>query len=168
MTDTRKLTGQDSKTQNGEEKYSVIFEGKINPNSLLQVVKQEIGALFGIDTARVEGIFAKTPWMLKSNLTLRDAQQYKMTFEQTGALCAIKGLAGKPVPPQAGPPAAAKTPQPPPGLTPPTVKPGAPQAGPPAAAKAPAPPPGLTPPTVKPGAPKAGPPAAAKAPAPPP
>ncbi|MCK4766236.1 MAG: hypothetical protein KAW12_28840, partial [Candidatus Aminicenantes bacterium] len=62
---------------------------------------------------------------------------------------------------------AAKAPQPPPGLTPPTAKPGAPQAGPPAAAKAPAPPPGLTPPGAKPAPPQAGPPAAFKAPAPP-
>ena len=94
-----------------EQRYKVIFEGAIQPDFDLDEVKSNLTALYGDNRATVAKLFAAPKVLIKADLDLATAEQYRAAFEKTGALCRIVAMEepSPAVPSAAGPAEEART-----------------------------------------------------------
>ncbi len=125
MSGTDSLNSQTGRSQNEGDKYKIVFSGKIKEGASLPHVKQAIANLFKLDDAGIAKFFSGEPRPIKSNISLQNAQKYKMAFEQTGAICAIETVQDTPntppPPPPAKPPKSPAPPKPSPFPKPPAA-----------------------------------------------
>ncbi len=75
-----------------EQKYRVLFDGKIQEHCTLETVKQNIASLFKMESQGVESLFSGKPVTLKSDLTFEGAEKFKLLFDRTGAVCLIRSM----------------------------------------------------------------------------
>jgi uncharacterized Tic20 family protein len=79
-----------------EEKYRIVFYGEVALWSDVDEAKRNIGAMFKVNAATVEKMFAARPAIIKSGLNHETAVRYKMAFEQTGAVCVVEQIVPEP------------------------------------------------------------------------
>ncbi len=70
--------------------YKIVFRGEIGPDFVLDNVKVRLAELFQLEGERLERLFSGSSVVLKKNLPLELAVQYKRRFEQSGALCEVE------------------------------------------------------------------------------
>lgn len=70
--------------------YKIVFRGEIRPELDMDSVKVRLAALFQLESARLERLFTGSSVVVKKNLSLDLAIQYKQHFEQSGALCELE------------------------------------------------------------------------------
>ena len=74
--------------------YEIVFRGDIVQGETIDVVKQRLMELFNIDAGRAEQLFSGRPVVLKKNLDLLKADQYRMRLENAGAVVQVREAAG--------------------------------------------------------------------------
>ncbi len=86
--------------------YKIVCRGKTRPGLDTDSVKMRLAALFQLDSNRLERLFSGSSVVVKKNLSLDLAIQYKQRFEQSGALCELEQETGptpEPMAPPVGP-----------------------------------------------------------------
>jgi uncharacterized protein len=76
-----------------EETYRIVFYGEVALWSDVEEAKRNIGKMFKVDAATVDRMFKARPAIIKSGIDHATAVRYKMSFEQTGAVCSIEPMA---------------------------------------------------------------------------
>jgi len=76
-----------------EKTYRLVFYGEVALWSDVDEAKRNIGTMFNVDPATVDRMFAARPAVIKNGIDHATAVKYKISFEQTGAVCAIEPLA---------------------------------------------------------------------------
>jgi ribosomal protein L7/L12 len=74
-----------------ESNYQIVFEGKLTGERPLEEVKRNMAALFKMNAAQVENLFAGKPVVIKKDIDQATASKYQAAFQKAGALCAIVG-----------------------------------------------------------------------------
>ena len=72
-----------------DREYRLVFRGNTLPTIPVQAVKSHLAKLFSADEARIEGLFAGRPVIIKKGLRREEAERYRLRLEQAGALCEI-------------------------------------------------------------------------------
>jgi hypothetical protein len=72
-----------------EQKYSVIFEGKVAPGQRPDQVREKLAAAFKVDAATVAKMFNGQK-MVRKELTAEQAARYRKVFESAGAVCRVE------------------------------------------------------------------------------
>ena len=73
--------------------YNIVFRGDIAPGESMVDVKQRVAQLFKIDDERADQLFSGRPVVLKKNLDLVQADQYRQALERAGAVVEVKEIA---------------------------------------------------------------------------
>jgi len=77
------------------EKYNIVFYGKINLAWDIEVVKKHLSKLVKKDRQNIDLLFSGKPIVLKKNIDRQNADRFKIAFEKTGALCEIQEVPGQ-------------------------------------------------------------------------
>lgn len=87
------------------ERYSVIFEGRILPGKDLESVKRQLKADLKTDDQSIAKLFIGTPVTIRKNTDLSTAEKFSRLFAAAGAICEIKkeNAFETPAPPQPAP-----------------------------------------------------------------
>ena len=95
------------------DRYTVVFEGRIMPGKHADMVKDRLKSVLKIDDQGIGRLFCGSPVAVRKNIDLATAEKFKQAFADSGAFCEIQpfeaGASGTrpPVadspPPQVGP-----------------------------------------------------------------
>ncbi|MCU7937901.1 MAG: hypothetical protein KZQ64_04440 [gamma proteobacterium symbiont of Bathyaustriella thionipta] len=77
---------------NNEEKYHLVFSGQIKEGADLVTVKKQLKKFFNNKQSSVDQLFLRKKIILKKNLSKKQAEQYKLVFETTGAKCSVNKI----------------------------------------------------------------------------
>jgi hypothetical protein len=72
-----------------EEKFKIVFTGKIFKGFKIEDVKKRISSIFKMPPEKVEKLFKGKPVTVKKNLDLDKARKYSKAFKKAGAVCTI-------------------------------------------------------------------------------
>jgi len=75
-----------------QKKYKVIFSGGAIPLHDIQRVKNNLAALFRVEASRLEVLFREPLVVLKKDLSLADADDYRESVENAGGYCIIEAM----------------------------------------------------------------------------
>lgn len=67
------------------EKFDLVFKGQLLPKRTPEEVKVNLGALFKISAAQVDGLFTGKSVVLKRNIDLASANRYRIAIKNAGA-----------------------------------------------------------------------------------
>ena len=67
------------------EKFDLVFKGQLLPKRTPEEVKVNLGALFKISAAQVDGLFSGKSVVLKRNIDLAAANRYRIAIKNAGA-----------------------------------------------------------------------------------
>lgn len=73
-----------------DQKYTLIFEGKVAEGHTAAEVKKNLASLLKVDAKGIEPLFAGKPAVIKKGMTRTTAEKYRAAFIRTGALCKIE------------------------------------------------------------------------------
>ncbi len=88
-----------------EPRYDVFFRGDIVPGQRLNEVRDRLRQLFQIDDARLNTLFSGRPLAIRRDLGASDAEHYRATLREAGALVELRPLNVPDLPAAAGLPA---------------------------------------------------------------
>ena len=74
-----------------EELYRIILKGYSSGKGEYYI-EQNIANLFKITPEKAKELFSSSPTIIKENLPLEKASQYKNSIEKTGALCEVESM----------------------------------------------------------------------------
>ena len=77
---------------NAEKRYKVVFRGDLEKGISPAIVKRRLKGLCK-NEGTVDKFFNKKTTIIRSDITLAEAQHYKNTFDGTGAVCYIEEIA---------------------------------------------------------------------------
>lgn len=81
-------------------KYKIVFYGELQKDQDLYSVKSRLSSILKIPLTLVEKIFTGKPVLLRTGLSLEEAQSFKTGIEKTGILCRLLRESEKAEPPQ--------------------------------------------------------------------
>ncbi len=88
-----------------EEKYRVVFSGKLAEGEEIQRVKKRLAALFKASPRKIEALFKRPLATIRHNLDLKTARQYVQKIADAGAVCGIERMGpARELPKSASPP----------------------------------------------------------------
>jgi hypothetical protein len=70
------------------QRYTVIFEGQLQPGKSQEEVQQRLAQMFKLDPAQAARLFSGQT-MRKTNLTKEQAARYQKAFHHAGAVCRV-------------------------------------------------------------------------------
>jgi hypothetical protein len=73
------------------ERFRLLFRGEVLEGQHKAVVKKRLAKLLGIEEARVEGLFAGKPVVIKKDVDRATAARYQAEFESAGARLRVVG-----------------------------------------------------------------------------
>jgi uncharacterized protein len=73
-----------------DETYRIVFYGEVALWSDVDEAKRNIARMFKVDAVTVDRMFKARPAVIKSGIDHATAVKYKISFEQTGAVCVIE------------------------------------------------------------------------------
>ena len=76
-----------------ESNFEVIFQGQLLPGADGVAVRAKLAALFKIDAARIEAMFAGQRVVIKKNVDAATAQTYVAALDNAGAIAEIISMA---------------------------------------------------------------------------
>lgn len=88
--DERNTSNTSDKAKSSKELYSILFYGEIRPEKNIVDVKTNLAEFFDTPSVMIEVLFTNYPIVLKNDLELQSAEEYKERFESTGAICNIE------------------------------------------------------------------------------
>ncbi|MBD3307449.1 hypothetical protein GF339_13555 [candidate division KSB3 bacterium] len=71
------------------QKYNVVFNGELAPGKEAEAVKTQLSVQFNMDRAKIERVFAHTPFTVKEQVDYQTALKFQILFEWAGAICQI-------------------------------------------------------------------------------
>ncbi len=72
------------------DRYTVIFEGRIMPGKSARMVKDRLKAALKTDDLGIAKLFIGSPVAIRKNTDLATAEKYKQVFAAAGAFCDIR------------------------------------------------------------------------------
>ena len=78
-----------------EQKYKLVFYGRIEKDRDLDTVKKRLCALLNVTESRADELFSGKAVELKRDIDRETALRYQRAVEDTGALCAIERMPAK-------------------------------------------------------------------------
>jgi hypothetical protein len=79
-----------------QKQYKVIFSGGAIPSHDVERVKNNLAALFRVESSRLDPLFKDRLVVLKKNLSLTDADSYRESVEAVGGYCIIEAMGESP------------------------------------------------------------------------
>ncbi|KPA18941.1 membrane protein containing TM2 domain protein [Candidatus Magnetomorum sp. HK-1] len=73
-----------------QEKYRVIFKGKISESANQDEVKKKLAKILKMTDEKAEKLFSGKPIIIKKNADLEACKKIKAVFKKAGAVCAVK------------------------------------------------------------------------------
>ncbi len=74
-----------------EELYRVVLKGYA-PNKGEYYIELEFAKLFKITPQKAKELLTTSPTIIKENLSVEKANQYKSAIEKTGAVCEVESM----------------------------------------------------------------------------
>lgn len=74
---------------NNPERFEVIFHSEMTRENELMDVKHQMGAMFQLDTDRLEALFSGHPQVVKRNVTKELAERYKLAIARAGGFSVV-------------------------------------------------------------------------------
>jgi len=75
-----------------EQKYRVLFEGKIKEHVTLETAKQNVASLLKMDPQKMDPFFSGQTVTLKTDVSFEDAEKLKALFDRTGAVAIVRSM----------------------------------------------------------------------------
>lgn len=73
-----------------DDRYSVIFEGRVMPGKSAGMVKERLKSALKTDDQGIAKLFTGSPVAVRKNTDLATAEKYKQVFATAGAFCDIR------------------------------------------------------------------------------
>jgi hypothetical protein len=78
------------------DRYNIVFAGELVAGTDPTTARAKLAATFRLDQARLDGLFAGQPVMVKRNVDLITATRFQQAFLAAGARAEIESAAGEP------------------------------------------------------------------------
>jgi uncharacterized protein YbjQ (UPF0145 family) len=73
-----------------DDRYTVIFEGRVMPGKTAGMVKERLKSALKTDDQGIARLFTGSPVAVRKNTDLATAEKYKQVFAAAGAFCDVK------------------------------------------------------------------------------
>ena len=73
-----------------DDRYTVIFEGRIMPGKTTGMVKERLKSALKTDDRGIAKLFTGSPVAVRKNTDLATAEKYRQVFAAAGAVCNVK------------------------------------------------------------------------------